>query len=307
MKKNTLFILVLFLLLSSYAKSQIIPPYDKIGKEMLFVDTLNARNQTDIKIEELKRQLASATTTKTTTAYYNLAICYAAKNDAQNVCYYLNRCLKSGRGLMLFIMTDTDFEPFRSDDCWKKITQSVDSIYLSMYPKVTDKQLAVKLFHIYLNDQQGRGMGLKKKDKKFFHDEEDLVEVEKIISQYGWPTYTMVGPASANGAFLVLQHASLQVQEKYLNMLAEAVAKNEASKEWFALMTDRISVDKYGYQIYGTQVYKEKDKTTGKYGAYKYAPIKDEAKVDSLRATLGLIPLKQYLNYFDINYPENSK
>lgn len=68
------------------------------------------------------------------------------------------------------------------------------------------------------------------------------------------------------------------------------------------MLVDRIGVQAAGEQLFGTQVYQEKDSITGKPGKYKYFPIKDEKNVDILRKQAGMIPLKQYLSTFGIDY-----
>lgn len=50
-----------------------------------------------------------------------------------------------------------------------------------------------------------------------------------------------------------------------------------------------------------------KDPATGKLSKFTYVPIKDEENVDKRRKEMGLIPLKDYLKMFGIDYVPGTK
>ena len=152
-------------------------------------------------------------------------------------------------------MTDTDFKFLYQYECWEKIKNKIDSVFLEQNPGIDNKELAVELYHIFLKDQHARGLGLKKIDTSLTTvDKDNLKRVEEIIQLYGWPTYSMVGKTAANGAFMVIQHSNVNTQRKYFKQLLDAAKEDDASKESVALLTDRISVRLKGMQIFGTQV-----------------------------------------------------
>jgi hypothetical protein len=64
------------------------------------------------------------------------------------------------------------------------------------------------------------------------------------------------------------------------------------------MLEDRVLVRKGKKQIYGTQVHSGPD--TG--GKMVLDPIQDEAQVDERRASVGLMPLKEYLKHFGMEY-----
>ena len=287
--------------------AQKMPPFDKIGHEILFVDTLLITNGANKKITELEQSVHSEKIDKytLTKAYYNLAICYAALRNEEKTDFYLQKSIKESPAFHNLILTDSDFKFLYNEPSWKAVVASIDSIYPTLFPLIKEKELAVELYHIFLKDQQSRGLGIKRKDAVCNFDTENLMKVEKIIDEYGWPTYSMVGVQSADAAFLVIQHSSVEVQQKYYKLLSEAVHNNEAGKESFAMLTDRISVNTRGCQIYGTQVFRIKNPVSNQLGAYKYFPIEDEKNVDSRRKEMGLIPLKDYFILFGIKYRPN--
>ena len=64
------------------------------------------------------------------------------------------------------------------------------------------------------------------------------------------------------------------------------------------MLEDRILVRNGKKQVYGTQLHSGPD--TG--GKLVLAPIEDEEHVDKRRASVGLMPLKEYLKHFGIEY-----
>lgn len=103
-----------------------------------------------------------------------------------------------------------------------------------------------------------------------------------------------VGITFANSCFLVIQHLDIKTQEKYLPIIKDLQLKNETSGENYALLYDRVSLYKTkGKQYYGSQI---NPITNTVY------PIIDEKNVDKRRAVLGMEPLKNYLDLFEIKY-----
>lgn len=277
-------------------------------KTILSADSLISKNQMDMIIVQLKKEININSLNDLDLKYYNLAVCYAAKQQTDSTCYYINKCLKESSKFNDLILTDTDFKFLYDSECWNEIKNKIDSAFLEQNSGIDNKKLAVELYHIFLKDQHVRGLGLKKIDPALANvDAGNLKRVEEIIMKFGWPTYSMVGKTAADGAFMVIQHSDLNTQRKYFKQLLDAAKEDEASKESVALLTDRISVRLKGMQIFGTQVYQVKDSLTGKPGPYTYFPIKDEADVGAKRNEMGLIPLKDYYAVFGIDYKFTGK
>jgi hypothetical protein len=134
-------------------------------------------------------------------------------------------------------------------------------------------------------------------------DKRNMTRLEEIIKQYGWPGSSLVGEEAGKAAFLILQHSDLQHQEKYLPLLKEAAKKGEARPADAAMLEDRVLVREGKKQIYGTQV--RFGPETG--GKLVLDPIDDEEHVDERRASVGLMPLAEYLKYFGIDYKPPTK
>ena len=104
----------------------------------------------------------------------------------------------------------------------------------------------------------------------------------------------LVGEMAAGGAFLLLQHADLETQKKYLPLLREATAAGEAKSADLPLLEDRVRMLDGEKQLYGSQLMRGED------GKPALWPIEDEEHVDERRAQVGLEPIADYLKRFGL-------
>lgn len=128
-------------------------------------------------------------------------------------------------------------------------------------------------------------------------DEKNQKRIIEIIEDIGYPGKTLVGNQQASTAFLVIQHADLEIQEKYLKTITDAADAGEVAWRSVALLVDRVRMRNGEKQIYGSQV--SRDQETGE---HYFAPIENPFKVDSIRATVGLGSIQQYGDNWDIKW-----
>jgi hypothetical protein len=134
-------------------------------------------------------------------------------------------------------------------------------------------------------------------------DSKNQQRLDQIIKEYGWPKRSVFGEEASGVAFLIVQHAELDYQKKYLPLIKEAASQKEARQSDLAMLEDRILTREGKKQIYGTQV--RLNQTTQRMELY---PIEDEGNVDTRRSAVGLEPLAQYLKRaFDIDYTPPKK
>ena len=112
----------------------------------------------------------------------------------------------------------------------------------------------------------------------------------EIIDKNGWPRKSDVGSLAATAAFLVVQHAPLDTQLKFIGLVREAANSGEAEKQSLALLEDRVLIRQGKRQRYGSQV----DTKVG----VSILPTEDEANLDARRKSMGLGPICEYLGYF---------
>jgi hypothetical protein len=126
-------------------------------------------------------------------------------------------------------------------------------------------------------------------------DSIDLIQVEKILNEYGWLGADIVGDMGNKTLFLVIQHANTPTQEKYLPMLREAVINGKAKANYLALMEDRVLLAQGEKQIYGSQLTMNSITNT-----WELEPMIDPDNADKRRSEVGLEPLAEYLKNWDI-------
>ena len=117
-----------------------------------------------------------------------------------------------------------------------------------------------------------------------------MTEIEDIISEYGIWGQSLRSVGAQNAMFLVLQHAPLDIQEKYFDQVEDAVERGEIGSWNFALLIDRMMLRKTGVQKYGTQC-------TFVNGKAEVHNLIDSTKVDEYRKEMGLEPLSEYMDY----------
>lgn len=120
-------------------------------------------------------------------------------------------------------------------------------------------------------------------------DSINLEKVSKILDNRGWLGADVIGNTGNTTLFLVIQHADIETQEKYLPLMREAVENKNAAASSLAMLEDRVALGKNKKQIFGSQIGRD-----SKSGEYYVQPIEDPENVDERRRKVGLGPLNDY-------------
>jgi hypothetical protein len=128
-------------------------------------------------------------------------------------------------------------------------------------------------------------------------DSTNVLAITKILDERGWLGADVVGGTGNSTLFLVIQHADLSIQEKYLPMMRDAVKKGNAEGGSLALLEDRVLMRNGKRQIYGSQIGRDPDS-----GTYFLSPLEDPDHVDERRASVGLGPIAEYLTNWDMTW-----
>ena len=113
-------------------------------------------------------------------------------------------------------------------------------------------------------------------------DGENIKRVEEIIAKYGYPGKALVGTPQNRAAWIVIQHSSPQMIQKYLPMLREAVKNGDLDRQSLALTEDRNLMYQGKKQIYGSQFFEVNGKPA-------FWPIENSEKVNELRKEAGFV------------------
>ncbi|MFD2904529.1 DUF6624 domain-containing protein [Sphingobacterium anhuiense] len=170
------------------------------------------------------------------------------------------------------------------------------------------KEVALELDSIFFKDQEYRKQyiqlarnGADKNELAIasnnirIADSLNLITVTKILDHDGWMGPQDIGMFASQGLFLVIQHANLATQEKYLPIVEEAEKNGKTFSSNLAILKDRIAVRKGQEQPYGSQGFT--DKKTKKNFIY---PIMDINNLDKRRAAMGLPPMVEYVPGWNI-------
>ncbi|MBK7636619.1 MAG: hypothetical protein IPJ13_21875 [Saprospiraceae bacterium] len=123
-----------------------------------------------------------------------------------------------------------------------------------------------------------------------FEDQKNFNILESIRVKCGWKAIEDAGEESVYPAFMIVQHSSPQNRKTYFPFFESSMNKGLLKRSTLALMIDRILCDNNKKQIYGTQFL-----INNKTGEKKFLPIENLQKIDSIRNTVGLGSLSEYL------------
>ncbi len=119
-------------------------------------------------------------------------------------------------------------------------------------------------------------------------DSSNLVRVEQIIKQFGYPGLSLVGPETNEAAYYVIQHS--KKIDKYIPLIKKAAEKKEIEFKLYAMMLDRSLMYREKEQIYGTQgkfIEITNNETQKKERKGIIWPVKDATDVNKKRKEAG--------------------
>ena len=159
-----------------------------------------------------------------------------------------------------------------------------------------------EMYRDLLDDTVQRYGGESKEVKALYRqmeakDSVNQIKVGAILDKYGWLGPDMLGEEGNGTLFFVIQHAELPMQVKYLPMLRTAVKNGKAKARHLALLEDRVALRQGKKQIYGSQVGWD-TRTNWHY----MLPLEDPEHVDQRRTAVGLPPLSEYLQNWQMTW-----
>ena len=113
-------------------------------------------------------------------------------------------------------------------------------------------------------------------------DSLNQVEIRQILKEHGFPKKTEVGTSACEAAWIIIQHAPLDVQKEYLPILERAATEGNIQAALVATLHDRIDVREGHPQKYGTQR-----------NSNGLCPLLNEKMVNQWRKEVGLPPLDE--------------
>lgn len=101
---------------------------------------------------------------------------------------------------------------------------------------------------------------------------------------------------SYDAVWLIIDHASLKEQKKFLPLLREAAGRGVISAYKLATLEDRVAMYEERPQRYGTQSYQTN--VGGETVIYVW-PVEHPEQLDSLREAIGTCPMAEYVRLLE--------
>ena len=242
---------------------------------------------------------------------YNAACSWALAKEIDSSFVQLFKIAENGNYSNFdHITTDSDLANLHSDKRWDQVLTIIKANKEKEEANF-DKPLVAILDTIYQEDQ-GLRRQISDVEKDFGRDSKEmkahwatinekdsinLIKIQNILDERGWLGPDVIGGRGNSTLFLVIQHADLSVQEKYLPMMREAVKKENAQPSSLALLEDRVALRQGKQQIYGSQIGRNPDT-----GVFYVSPLQDPDNVDKRRAEVGLGTLQEYISNWDLTW-----
>ncbi|UTW66315.1 hypothetical protein KFE94_16945 [bacterium SCSIO 12643] len=195
--------------------------------------------------------------------------------------------------LTLFSCSLEEQSPDQEIEDKNQIVDTIDSDSV-LIQQLMDLNLKDQTLRFVLPDVTKR-FGAGSQEEKYFwsliHQQDSINEKEiaQIIDRYGWLGIDRVGEEANQSLWLIIQHAPLEVQEKYLPLLRASVDAGHSQGWHLAFLEDRVLMRNKKNQIYGTQsLYDQETKT------FKIYPIEDVAHVNERREKLGMETVEEF-------------
>jgi hypothetical protein len=236
---------------------------------------------------------------------YNLACAFALAYQIDSAYHYLHIALKEDTSL--WALADSDLFALINDPRWEMIENQQIKKFQAQNPPIKEVNYAKALLKIIIKDQaldyyidQAKNYYMTKGKPPHWYFpigafkqeiiKENFGQMQQLIKQYGWPTYSTVGKLAADAPLLVINHhENPEIRKQFLPQIKKACMDKEGSCMEYAKIQDRILVEENKPQLYGMQF---------RYNAARKLepfPIKDPESVDQRRKAIGLEPLKDYL------------
>lgn len=118
--------------------------------------------------------------------------------------------------------------------------------------------------------------------------------VFEMLDKDGWPSN--LSNKANQAIWIVIDHSDLAFQRKYLYLVKEKAEECILEKADYAILNDRVLMGEGKPQIYGTQIKMNATIVDDEIAMQFFLwPVENPIVLDSLRNTMGLSPIKEYL------------
>ena len=173
--------------------------------------------------------------------------------------------------------------------------QNLDSLLRNV--RESDQSARLAMIELTRSDQLDIDAVLAAQAKIEEVDSTNQVIVARLLDS-GWPQG--LSEEANNAIWLVIDHAPIDYQLRYMPLIKEQVATGAISKSDYATLFDRVCMRQGAPQRYGTQTVQRRS-TESNAPIYIW-PIENPRKLNRLRRAMGLSPIKRYLQQVEKVY-----
>lgn len=165
--------------------------------------------------------------------------------------------------------------------------QNLDSLLRNV--RESDQSARLAMIELTRSDQLDIDAVLAAQTKIEEVDSTNQVIVARLLDS-GWPQG--LSEEANNAIWLVIDHAPIDYQLRYMPLIEEQVATGAFSKSQYATLFDRIRMRQGKPQRFGTQTVQRR---SAEQNASIYVwPVENPRKLNRLRRAMGLTPIKRY-------------
>ena len=165
--------------------------------------------------------------------------------------------------------------------------QNLDSLLRNV--RESDQSARLAMIELTRSDQLDIDAVLAAQAKVEEVDSTNQVIVARLLDN-GWPQG--LSEEANNAIWLVIDHAPIDYQLRYMPLIEEQMATGAISKSQYATLFDRIRMRQGKPQRYGTQTVQHR--STEQNASIYVWPIENPRKLNRLRRAMGLTPIKRY-------------
>ncbi len=222
---------------------------------------------------------------------YNAACCHALGGNVDAAFAMLGRAQEAGLRDLLGAEQDPDLGAVRADPRWPAFVAASEARNAAWEQSLGAPELRRELLALVAEDQAVRSAWIAQPSEQTSAamsaiDRKSTMRMKEVVARHGWPGASLIGEDGANAAWLLVQHADLDVafQKQCLALMEPLVERGEVTGAEFAYLYDRVAVAEKRPQRFGTQF----DETR------EPRPIEDPAHVNERRAKVGLGTMAEY-------------
>lgn len=297
MKKNGIKILLLFILLPYWGKSQDFWSLNLQYKSLIDSAHNCIASKKDSMALDYYLKAFSFKAPYDPVVLYEAAAISARLKHKDMAFMFLNQATEKGYSYYSHFLKNKDFPALdhksyeynlqkmkKTDELYDSISTVLDSIY-KLDQDIRD----------YYFDQLNLGKVIlgSIEDEKIIDsmkiiDHKNVEAVDGIFNKYGFLGKSLKTPTSRIAMFIIYLHAPIEIKEKIVPAMQKAMEKGEVDRHLYAYMEDKLMLSKSNVQKYGTQ-YNKVD------GKIVIEDLLHPEKVDEYRKEVGLGTLKEYI------------